>query len=220
MRKKTLARVLRKKQHQLGEAPRELIDALSDDQILESYVTCSNCGAAPTTTQIRIALSQATCMDHFFELCDFATHHPSHGTLRSVGDHPMSTTKDGTTPPSDQSYLQALLPPSGEEPEEEPEDEDLKDYDDGEGGPTYDDLVGSALNSVEQILLLLKETTEYQRRQPPPTAVVAVIHRLEGVLLRYLNHITIDLEEFVEVRDRRDAELEEDEDFLLPKKHT
>jgi len=134
----------------------------------------------------------------------------------------MSTTKDGTTPPSDQPQLQALSPPSGEEPEEDPEDEALGDYDysDGDEGPTYDDLVDSALNSVEQVLLLLKEAAQYKRLQPPPILTEAAVSRLEGVLLRYLDHLTTDLEEFIEVRDRSAAELEEDEDFPLPKKHT
>ena len=223
MRKKTLARTLRKKQLRLGEAPRALIEALSDDDIIESYVTCSNCGATPTPTQIRVALSQATSADHFFELCDFATHHPEHGTLRSVGDHPVSTTKD-TTPPPDQPQLQALPPPSGEEPEDDSDDFDdgLEDYDDEDDeGPTYGDLVRSAMNSAEQVLWLLKETTQ-QRQERSPLGLSArdAVGRLEQVVLRYLDHITTDLEDMVALRDQNDAELEEeDEDTQPPPKN-
>jgi hypothetical protein len=44
MLKTNLANALRQRQYELGEVSRKLIDALSDDQIIDSYITCSCCG--------------------------------------------------------------------------------------------------------------------------------------------------------------------------------
>jgi hypothetical protein len=44
MNKHRLARWLRERQYTHGEISRSLIDAPSDDEIIDSYVTCSCCG--------------------------------------------------------------------------------------------------------------------------------------------------------------------------------
>lgn len=70
MQKTTLAHALRQRQYAHGEVPRELIDAISDDQMIWSYTTCSCCGtAAVTPEQLSLCIWRATDVEHFFDLC-------------------------------------------------------------------------------------------------------------------------------------------------------
>lgn len=77
MEKAHLARELRERQYFLGKADRRLIDMLSDDQIINSYLTCSSCGKKQVTEQEQeTALQLSTCTQEFFEMCDaFASEH-------------------------------------------------------------------------------------------------------------------------------------------------
>lgn len=77
MQKDALAQDLRQRQHQLGQAPAEMIDALSDDAIIEAYITCACCGEKQVTgRQLRIAIFLARDADGFFAACDqFGTAH-------------------------------------------------------------------------------------------------------------------------------------------------
>jgi len=43
LKKSVLARALRKRQIALGHHPRELIETLSNDEIIDAYVRCSRC---------------------------------------------------------------------------------------------------------------------------------------------------------------------------------
>jgi hypothetical protein len=44
MLKSSLAKELKRRQYNLGKAPSHIIRALSDDQIIDCYITCSCCG--------------------------------------------------------------------------------------------------------------------------------------------------------------------------------
>lgn len=84
MTKHQLARQLRRRQYDLGEVGRELIDALSDDAIIDCYVTCNHCGERQVEgRQLEVAVARATSADHFFRLCNQASRdshtHPTHG---------------------------------------------------------------------------------------------------------------------------------------------
>lgn len=71
MQKDALAQDLRQRQHQLGQVPAEMIDALSDDAIIDSYITCSCCGEKQVTPrQLRKAIFLARDADGFFDACD------------------------------------------------------------------------------------------------------------------------------------------------------
>ena len=71
MQKDALAQDLRQRQHQLGQVPAEMIDALSDDAIIDSYITCSCCGEKQVTRrQLRKAMFLARDADGFFDVCD------------------------------------------------------------------------------------------------------------------------------------------------------
>ena len=71
MHKGDLAHALRQRQHALGEVPGEMIDTLSDDAIIDSYITCSCCGEKQVTRrQLRKAIFLAKDVDSFFHVCD------------------------------------------------------------------------------------------------------------------------------------------------------
>jgi hypothetical protein len=66
-----LAQELRERQYKLGTVPREMIDALTDVAIIDSYITCSCCGAKQVNeAQLHVAISSAENADHFFQICD------------------------------------------------------------------------------------------------------------------------------------------------------
>jgi hypothetical protein len=79
MKKRTLAKALRRQQIAAwakGELPTtrkdwpRIVRSLSDHDIIWSYVTCSNCGAAPSPTELENAIRQACCVAEFFSLLD------------------------------------------------------------------------------------------------------------------------------------------------------
>jgi len=69
MQKKQLAQELRQRQYKLGQVSRQQIDAVADDDIIESYITCSGCGARLVDdTQLRMAIHTAQDAAHFLRL--------------------------------------------------------------------------------------------------------------------------------------------------------
>ena len=71
MKASELAQQLRELQYAKGMIPREFIDALPDDAIIDSYITCSGCGAKQVTeAQLPIAIKQAKDAEHFIEIVD------------------------------------------------------------------------------------------------------------------------------------------------------
>ena len=71
MEKNQLAQELRQRQYGAGLVERRLIDELSDDDIIDSYITCSQCGAKQVTERnLEIAIARAKSASHFLELCD------------------------------------------------------------------------------------------------------------------------------------------------------
>ena len=67
----TLATELRQRQYALGELPRALIDALSDDEMIETYITCGCCGEKQVTGwHLRKAIFLANDADSFFDAVD------------------------------------------------------------------------------------------------------------------------------------------------------
>jgi hypothetical protein len=71
MLKHNLANQLRQRQYRYGQVDRKIIDSLSDDQIIDCYITCSCCGEKQVDENILpIAINQASDSDHFFAICD------------------------------------------------------------------------------------------------------------------------------------------------------
>lgn len=70
MKVSELAKQLRDRQLELGLAPAELINALSDEQIIICYVTCSDCHERLVEDEELVAIiAQAKDMHEFLELC-------------------------------------------------------------------------------------------------------------------------------------------------------
>ena len=71
MQKQHLAQALRQRQYAYGVVPQQVIDSLSDEAIIESCITCAECGEQQVEgTQLDLAISRAQSADHFFALCD------------------------------------------------------------------------------------------------------------------------------------------------------
>jgi hypothetical protein len=71
MDKLQVAQELRQRQYATGLIPRRLIDEISDDQMIDSYTTCSCCGERQVTAQeLETVIRLATDANHFIDLCD------------------------------------------------------------------------------------------------------------------------------------------------------
>jgi hypothetical protein len=85
MTKHELASELRQRQYALGRVERRLIDALTDDEMIDTYITCSGCGEKQVEGLVlEQAIAAASDAEHFFALCDAAAnrqfrrhHHPA-----------------------------------------------------------------------------------------------------------------------------------------------
>ncbi len=80
MRQQDLAQELRERQYRQQRVARGLIDALTDEQIIDAYITCSHCGEKQVTEdQLQKAIAVATNSDNFFQICNqLGSHHKVH----------------------------------------------------------------------------------------------------------------------------------------------
>jgi hypothetical protein len=75
MEKHQLAQALRQRQYHLALVEQQVIDEISDDKIIDSYITCSDCGEKQVTPQeLTIAIRLAANANQFFDLCESITH--------------------------------------------------------------------------------------------------------------------------------------------------
>ena len=71
MQKSTLAQGLRQRRYPPGSVPAETIDGLSDNAVINRYVTCPRCGKNRVTGRtLKGAIALARNADHFLALCD------------------------------------------------------------------------------------------------------------------------------------------------------
>lgn len=83
MDKQALAQQLRQRQYAHGYIPRHLIDTVSDEDIIESYITCSCCGEKQVTPQqLELAIEQARDASHFLAICDEQARAASRGHIQ------------------------------------------------------------------------------------------------------------------------------------------
>ena len=69
MQKNELAHQLRKRQYAYGAAPKWLIDSLNDDEMINAYVTCSDCGHKQIPpSNLPTAVTMATDVNHFIKI--------------------------------------------------------------------------------------------------------------------------------------------------------
>jgi len=70
LKKAELAQQLRQRQYAYEMVTRDLIDAVTDDQIINSYITCSCCGTKEVDEkELVLAIAEATSAVDFFRLC-------------------------------------------------------------------------------------------------------------------------------------------------------
>jgi len=83
MDKHVLAQQLRQRQYTQGHLPRHLIDAVSDEDMIDSYITCSCCGEKQVTPQqLEVAIAQAHDASHFLTICDEQPRAASRGHIQ------------------------------------------------------------------------------------------------------------------------------------------
>lgn len=71
MEKHQLAQELRQRQYSAGILEKQIIDAASDDEIIDSYITCSDCGEKQVTPrELRVAIALAANAEQFFVYCE------------------------------------------------------------------------------------------------------------------------------------------------------
>jgi hypothetical protein len=71
MEKHQLAQALRQRQYHLALIEKRIIDEISDDEIIESSITCSDCGEKQVTPQeLTTAIKLSASADQFFDLCE------------------------------------------------------------------------------------------------------------------------------------------------------
>jgi hypothetical protein len=87
MKKHQLAHELRQRQYALGEVERWMIDSLSDDEMIDSYITCSCCGEKQVNQrELATAIAKARSAEHFFRICDRMANRRPHPKLRIFPD--------------------------------------------------------------------------------------------------------------------------------------
>lgn len=78
-----LALQLRQRQYALGHLPRQFIDAVSDEEMIDSYITCScQRGVQVTPQQIEVAIAEAHDANHFLTICDEQARVASQGRIQ------------------------------------------------------------------------------------------------------------------------------------------
>lgn len=71
MDKHQLAMQLRQRQYDKGIIEKRIIDALSDNEIIDAYITCSHCGEKKVSEQdLETAINIAQNANQFFQRCD------------------------------------------------------------------------------------------------------------------------------------------------------
>lgn len=77
MTKTKLGKQLRQFQYRFGAVPRVIIDCLPDEKIIESYVTCSDCGVRLVSDDdLKQAIEQSQDADEFLDIIsELARHH-------------------------------------------------------------------------------------------------------------------------------------------------
>jgi hypothetical protein len=92
MLKNDLAKELRERQYRYGNVSRELIDALSDDAMIDCYVVCSCCGEKQVDAeQLPRVIEDAQNAMEFIDACSASAELKSHmdksidGILRKKG---------------------------------------------------------------------------------------------------------------------------------------
>ena len=73
MTKSELAAQLRGRQLDRGLVPQWMVDMLDDDAIIDSYVTCAECGAKQAEgEELKRIIAESHCAEDFFDRCNAA----------------------------------------------------------------------------------------------------------------------------------------------------
>jgi hypothetical protein len=83
MTKHYLASQLRQRQIARGLVPKAMVDALSDDEIIDCYITCSDCGVKQVEgVDLETAIATTRSASDFFRTCNAMAQHRHEGECR------------------------------------------------------------------------------------------------------------------------------------------
>jgi 23S rRNA-/tRNA-specific pseudouridylate synthase len=76
MTKKELSNQMRQRQINKGYVSKEIIDQLTDDNIIDAYITCSECQTKMVDIKmLKTIISKAKDFDHFWDLVQIHSTH-------------------------------------------------------------------------------------------------------------------------------------------------
>ena len=79
MTKKELAAQLRQRQLERGLVPKWMVEMLDDDAIIDSYVTCAECGVKQAEgDELDQIIAKSHCAEDFFDRCNEAAKGRAH----------------------------------------------------------------------------------------------------------------------------------------------
>jgi hypothetical protein len=81
MTKTELASQLRRRQLERGLVPKWMVEMLDDDAIIDSYVTCAECGVKQAEgAELARIIAESHCAEDFFDLCNEAAKGHKHAS--------------------------------------------------------------------------------------------------------------------------------------------
>lgn len=82
MTKKELASQLRQRQLERGLVPKWMVEMLDDDDIIDSYVTCAECGVKQAEgAELARIIAESHCAEDFFDRCNGAAKGRKHASV-------------------------------------------------------------------------------------------------------------------------------------------
>jgi hypothetical protein len=79
MTKTELAAQLRQRQLERGLVPKWMVEMLDDDAIIDSYVTCAECGVKQAEgEELDLIIAKSHCAEDFFDRCNEAAKGRAH----------------------------------------------------------------------------------------------------------------------------------------------
>jgi hypothetical protein len=96
MTKNELASQLRQRQLERGLVPEWMVEMLDDDDIIDSYVTCAECGVKQAEgEELERIIAKSHCAEDFFDSCNEAAKGRAHAFAHWPEEIDVDVEKEG-----------------------------------------------------------------------------------------------------------------------------
>jgi len=96
MTKSELAAQLRQRQLDRGLVPKWMVEMLDDDDIIDSYVTCAECGVKQAEgAELARIIAESHCAEDFFDRCNDASKALKHSSAHWPEEIDIEGSEDG-----------------------------------------------------------------------------------------------------------------------------